>query len=157
MSGPLAPTVALFVDYESPLARAVAGGIWSGLSAAALGAGYTRITALWESLRETRDPAQLEGPLLHLFVVGQDRPDAVDAVAPVGEPKSPQLYGMVVAVPERPSPLSGPLLYQGVERLTGGGVKPGLVEPAPLRAAPGECELYAGRLLERLRRVLEEA
>ena len=143
------------MDYESPLARSVAGGIWSGLSVAALGAGYPKITALWESLRETRSPRELEGPLLHVFVVGQDRPDAVDAVAPVGEPGPPHLYGMVVAVPERPSPLSGPLLYQGVERLTGRGVKVGLVEPAPLRAAAGECELYAGRLLDRLRRIRE--
>ena len=149
------PTVGIFVDYESALARSVAGGIWSGLSAAALGAGYPRITALWESLREERNPGGLEGPLLHVFVVGQDRPDAVDAVVPVGDPKAPHLYGMVVAVPQRPSPLSGPLLYQGVERLTGRGVKAGLVEPAPLRASPGECELYAARLLERLRRVRE--
>ena len=147
----------IFVDYESPLARLVAGRLWSGLSAAALGAGYTRITALWESLRETRGPSNLEGPLLHVFVVGQDRPDAVDAVAPVGEPGAAHLYGMVVAVPERPSPLSGPLLYQGVERLTGRGVKAGLVEPAPLRASPGECELYAGRLLERLAKIREGA
>ena len=144
------------MDYESPLARSVAGRLWSGLSAAALGAGYPRITALWESLREDRSPSGLEGPLLHVFVVGQDRPDAVDAVAPVGEPKAPHLYGMVVAVPERPSPLSGPLLYQGVEKLVGSGVKAGLVEPAPLRASPGECKLYAGRLLERLRKVQED-
>ncbi len=154
----MGPTVGIFVDYESPLARVVAGRLWSGLSAAALGSegGYPRITARWESLWETRSPSELEGPLLHVFVVGQDRPDAVDAVAAVGEPGAPCLYGMVVAVPERPSPLSGSLLYQGVEKLTGGGVKAGLVEPAPLRASPGECELYAGRLLERLRTVRGE-
>jgi hypothetical protein len=149
----LGPTVGIFVDYESPLARVVAGSLWSGLSAAALGAGYTRITALWESLREARGSSKLEGPLLHVFVVGQDRPDAVDTVAPVGEPGAAHLYGMVVAVPERPSPLSGSLLYQGVEKLTGGGVRAGFVEPAPLRASPGECELYARRLLGRLGKV----
>lgn len=152
----MGPTVAIFVDYESPLARAVAGGIWSGLSAAALGAGYVKITALWESLREERNPRELfEGPLLRVFVVGQDRPDVVDALATVGEESG--LYGVVVAVPSRPSPLSGPLLYQGVERLTEQGVAAGLIEPAPLRAAAGECEMYAGRLLERLRRIQEGA
>jgi len=145
--------VGIFVDYESPLARSVAQRLWSGLSAAALGAGYTRIMARWESLREARGPSNLEGPLLHVFVVGQDRPDAVDAVALVGEPGAAHLYGMVVAVPERPSPLSGSLLYQGVEKLTGAGVRAGLVEPAPLRASAGECELYAERLLERLGRI----
>ncbi len=149
----MGPTVGIFVDYESQLARSVAGSLWSGLSAAALGAGYNRITALWESLREARGPIKLEGPLLHVFVVGQDRPDAVDTVAPVGEPGAAHLYGMVVAVPERPSPLSGSLLYQGVEKLTGGGVRAGFVEPAPLRASFGECELYARRLLERLGKV----
>lgn len=151
MSG---PTVGIFVDYESALARAVAGRVWSGLSAAALVAGYPRISALWESLREDRAPGEkLEGPLLHVFVVGQDRPDAVDAVAPVGEPDATRRYGMVVAVPpRRPSPLAGPLLYQGVEKLVGRGVKAGLVEPAPLRAVPGECELYAAKLLGRLRK-----
>ncbi len=143
----------IFVDYESPLARVVAGRLWSGLSAAALRTGYARITARWESLREVHGPSNLEGPLLHVFVVGQDRPDAVDAVAPVGEPLAPHLYGMVVAVPERPSPLSGSLLYQGVEKLTDAGVRAGLVEPAPLRASAGECELYAERLLERLGKV----
>lgn len=150
MSG---PTVGIVVDYESALARAVAGRVWSGLSAAALGAGYPRITALWESLREDRAPGEkLEGPLLHVFVIGQDRPDAVDAVGPVGEPDATHLYGMVVAVPRRPSPLAGPLLYQGVEKLVGHGVKAGLVEPAPLRALPGECDLYAAKLLGRLRK-----
>lgn len=149
--------VGIFVDYESPLARVVAGGIWSGLSAAALGAGYPKITALWESLRETRSPRELKGPLLHVFVVGQDRPDAIDAVTPIRDPDSSLLYGVVVAVPERPSPLSGSLLYQGVERLTEGGVRAGLVEPAPLRASPGECGLYAEKLLERLRRIQEGA
>jgi hypothetical protein len=58
---------------------------------------------------------------------------------------------VIVAVPERPSPLAGSLLYQGVERLTGNGVKAGMVEPALLHAIPAECERYARRLLERLR------
>ncbi len=141
----------MFVDYESPLAREVAGGIWSGLSKAALGAGYTRTKALWESLRAPRSPEKLEGPGVHIFAVGQDRPDAVDAVRPVGDPGAPHLYGVVVAIPDRPSPLAGSLLYQGVERLTENGVKAGAVEPALLHALPKECESYAKRLLERLR------
>ena len=138
------------MDYESPLAREVAGRIWTGLSAAALGAGYTKTTALWESLRAPRSTGGSEGPRVHVFAIGQDRPDAVDAVRPVGEPEAPHLYGVVVAVPDRPSPLAGSLLYQGVERLTGAGVKVGAVEPALLHALPRECESYARRLLERL-------
>jgi hypothetical protein len=141
--------VGILVDYESPLARKVAGDIWSGLSRAALEAGYTRITALWESLRES--PRISEDPLIHIFAVGQDRPDAVDAVGVVGDPADPHLYGLVVAVPDRPSPLAGSLLYQGVQRLTDSGVKAGMVEPALLHAVPEECERYARRLLERLR------
>jgi hypothetical protein len=141
--------VGILVDYESPLARRVAGDIWSGLSRAALEAGYTRITALWESLRES--PRISEDPLIHIFAVGQDRPDAVDAVGVVGDPADPHLYGLVVAVPDRPSPLAGSLLYQGVQRLTDSGVKAGMVEPALLHAVPEECERYARRLLERLR------
>jgi hypothetical protein len=150
----LGPTVGIFVDYESPLARRVAGGIWSGLSVAALGAGYIRTTARWESLRAPRSAQKSEGTGIHIFAVGQDRPDAVDAVHPVGDPEA-SLYGIVVAVPDRPSPLSGSLLYQGVERLTGAGVKAGAVEPALLRALPKECESYAKRLLERLSPLLE--
>jgi hypothetical protein len=141
--------VGILVDYESPLARRVAGDIWSGLSRAALEAGYTRITALWESLRES--PRISEDPLIHIFAVGQDRPDAVDAVGVVGDPADPHLYGLVVAVPDRPSPLAGSLLYQGVQRLSDSGVKAGMVEPALLHAVPEECERYARRLLERLR------
>jgi hypothetical protein len=141
--------VGILVDYESPLARRVASDIWSGLSRAALEAGYTRITALWESLRES--PRISEDPLIHIFAVGQDRPDAVDAVGVVGDPADPHLYGLVVAVPDRPSPLAGSLLYQGVQRLTDSGVKAGMVEPALLHAVPEECERYARRLLERLR------
>jgi hypothetical protein len=97
----------------------------------------------------------LEGPQVHIFAIGQDRPEAVDAVGPVGDPGS-SLYGVVVAVPNRPSPLAGSLLYQGVEWLTGGGVKVGAVEPALLHALPKECESYAQRILERLSPLLDE-
>jgi hypothetical protein len=140
--------VGILVDYESPLARRVAGDVWSGLSRAALEAGQVRITARWESLREGRSVPQ--GLEVHVFAVGQDRPDAVDAIGIVGDPASPRLYGVVVAVPDRPSPLAGSLLYQGVQRLTEAGVKAGAVEPALLHAVPEECERYARRLLERL-------
>jgi len=150
------PTVGIFVDYESPLAREVAGRIWSGLSLAALGSGYAKTTALWESLRVPRSPEKLEGPRVHVFALGQDRPDAVDAVGPIGDPRAPHLYGLVVAVPDRPSPLAGSLLYQGVGRLTESGVKAGAVEPALLHALPKECESYARRLLERLSPLLRE-
>lgn len=152
MSG---PTVGIFVDYESPLAREVAGRIWSGLSGAALDSGYARATALWESLRAPRSPERLEEPRVHVFALGQDRPDAVDAIAPIGDPRASHLYGLVVAVPDRPSPLAGSLLYQGVGRLTESGVKAGAVEPALLHALPKECESYARRLLERLSPLLE--
>ena len=134
--------VGILVDYESPLARRVAGDIWSGLSRAALEFGHARITALWESLREVGGTGISRDP-------GQDRPDAVDAIEAVGDPASPNLYGVVVAVPDRPSPLTGSLLYQGVQRLTDAGVKAGMVEPALLHAVPEECERYARRLLER--------
>ncbi len=144
------------MDYESPLARGVAERIWSGLSVTALGAGYTKTTARFESLRSSRSPEMLKGPRVHIFAVGQDRPDAVDVVHPVGDPGSSHLYGVVVAVPDRPSPLAGSLLYQGVERLTRGGVRVGLVEPALLHALPKECESYAKRILERLSPLLDE-
>lgn len=143
-------TVGIFVDYDSPLAREVAGAIWSGLSRVALGSGYTKTTALWDSLREERSAKPLDEPLVYIFVVGQDLPDAIDAVRVAGHEEDPRLYGVVVAVPSRPSPLAGSLLYQGVERLTGAGVRAGLVEPALLHALPQECEAYARRLLERL-------
>ena len=139
------------MDYASPLARRVAGDVWSGLSRAALEAGFTKTTALWDSLRETEGPKDPEGPLVHVFVIGQDRPDAIDAVGALGEAGSSRLYGLIVAVPDRPSPLAGSLLYQGVGRLTGSGVRAGTVEPALLHAVPEECERYARRLLERLR------
>jgi hypothetical protein len=141
-------TVGILVDYESPLARRVAGDVWSGLSRAALEAGFTKTTALWKSLRESRSLA--EGPRVHVFAIGQERPDAIDAVGAVGDPGAPHLYGVIVAVPDRPSPLAGSLLYQGVQRLTETGVKAGMVEPALLHAVPAECERYARRLLERL-------
>jgi hypothetical protein len=141
-------TVGILVDYESPLARKVAGDVWSGLSRAALEAGFTRTTARWESLREAGSPA--EGPSVHVFAIGQDRPDAIDAVGAVGDPAASRLYGVIVAVPGKPSPLAGSLLYQGVERLTGNGVKASMVEPALLHAVPAECERYARRLLGRL-------
>ena len=144
------------MDYESPLAREVANKIWTGLSMTALDAGYTKTTALWESLRASKGPERLEEQRVHIFAVGQDRPEAVDAVRPIGDPEVYRLYGVVVAVPERPSPLAGSLLYQGVGRLTGGGVKVGAVEPALLHALPKECESYAKRLLERLSPLLEE-
>ena len=139
------------MDYASPLARRVAGDVWSGLSRAALEAGFTKTTALWDSLRETEGPKDPEGPLVHVFVIGQDRPDAIDAVGALGEADSSRLYGLIVAIPDRPSPLAGSLLYQGVGRLTGSGVRAGTVEPALLHAVPEECERYARRLLERLR------
>ena len=140
--------VGIFVDYESPLASRVAGDVWSGLSRAALEAGFTKTTAHWESLREPRIPR--EDPPVHVFAIGQDRPDAIDDVSAVGDPGAPHLYGVIVAVPSKPSPLAGSLLYQGVERLTRTGVKAGMVEPALLHAIPAECERYARRLLERL-------
>lgn len=152
MSG---PTVGIFVDYESPLAREVAGRIWSSLSMAALKSGHVKTTALWESLRMSRSPQGLEGSRVHVFAVGQDRPDAVDAIRPIGDPEVSQLYGLIVAVPDRPSPLAGSLLYQGVGRLTEGGVRAGAVEPALLHALPEECESYARRLLERLSPLLK--
>jgi hypothetical protein len=143
-------TVGILVDYESPLARRVAGDVWSGLSRAALEAGFTKTTALWESLRETRNSTGPNGPPVHVFAIGQDRPDAIDAVGAIGDASAPHLYGVIVAVPDKPSPLAGSLLYQGVERLTQTGVKAGMVEPALLHAVPAECERYARRLLERL-------
>ncbi len=149
------PTVGIFLDYESPLARDVAGRIWSSLSSAALRSGHVKTTALWESLRASRGPEELEGPRVHVFVVGQDRPDAVDAIRPIGDPRASHLYGLIVALPDRPSPLAGSLLYQGVGRLTEDGVRAGAVEPALLHALPEECESYAKRLLERLSPLLE--
>ena len=144
--------VGIFVDYESPLASKVAGDVWSGLSRAALEAGFTKTTAHWQSLREARIPT--EGPPVHVFAIGLDRPDAIDGVGAVGDPDDPHLYGVIVAVPSKPSPLAGSLLYQGVGRLTQSGVKAGMVEPALLHAVPTECERYARHLFQRLSKVL---
>lgn len=145
-------SVGMFVGYESPLARRVAREVWSGLSRAALDGGFTKSTALWKSLREERGFGRQEAPSLNVFVIGQDRPEDIDAVGEVG---GSRLYGVVVGVPGNASPLAGSLLYQGVERLTGTGVRAGLVEPALLHARPAECESYARRLLERLLEIRE--
>lgn len=144
--------VGIFVDYESPLARRVAGDIWSGISRAALGTGYDKTTALWRSLDKPGEPERLQGALAHVFVLGQDRPETVDNVGAVA-PESPRLCGVVVAVPDRPSPLSGSLLYQGVGRLTDAGVRAGDILPALVPFVPKtESEAYTARLLDRLRR-----
>ena len=143
-------TVGILVDYESPLARRVAGDVWSGLSRVALEAGLSKTTAHWESLRETQGSTDSKGPRLTVFAIGQDRPDAIDAVVALGDLSERRLYGVIVAVPDRPSPLAGSLLYQGVGRLTETGIKAGMVEPALLHNSPAECERYARRLLERL-------
>lgn len=142
-------TVAVLVDYESPLARRVAGEVWSGLSRAALNAGYVRTTARWGSIRESRSREDHENLLACVLVMEQGLPEAVEAVGQ--DAGGVPLYGMVVAVPEQPSPLASSLLYQAVERLTESGVKAGAVEPALLRAAPEECERYARRLLEHIK------
>ena len=146
-------TIGILVDYESTLASRVAGEVWSGLSRIALEAGFTKTTALWQSLRETRDTTTPEGPSAHIFVLGQDRPEAIDAIGAI-DASTPHLYGVIVAVPDKPSPLTGSLLYQGVGRLTQSGVKAGMVEPALLHAVPTECERYARHLYGRLSRVL---
>jgi hypothetical protein len=147
-------TIGILVDYESPLASRVAGEVWSGLSRTALKAGFTKSTALWQSLRKTRSTQAPEGPSVHIFVIGQDRPDAVDAIVAVDDASLPHLYGVIVAVPDKPSPLAGSLLYQGVGRLTQSGVKAGMVEPALLHAGPTECERYARHLFQRLSKIL---
>jgi hypothetical protein len=146
--------VGILVDYESPLASRVAGDVWSGLSRAALEAGFTKTTALWQDLRETSSTTAPEGPSAHIFAIGQDRPDAIDAIGAIGGVSAPHLYGVIVAVPHKPSPLAGSLLYQGVGRLTQSGVKAAMVEPALLHAVPAECERYARHLFQRLSKVL---
>jgi hypothetical protein len=151
----LRETISIIVDYESPLARRVAGDLWSSLSRAALEAGHTRMVALWESLASPGSPANSAGPSAHVFVVGQDRPEAVDRIGEIAAAFKPsRLYGVVVAVPERPSPLSGSLLYQGVEAATRAGVRAGDVLPALVPVLPlTECEAYTARLFERLQKV----
>ncbi len=137
-------TVGIFADGTSPLARRVAGEVWSGLSRAALDGGHDRISARWKDLREDDEP---EGLPVRIVVLGQDRPDAVDATVATG---ALRLCGLVLAVPQRPSPLAGSLLYQGVENLVGTGLSVGVIEPALLRVSPAECERYARRFLARL-------
>ncbi|WP_273844553.1 hypothetical protein [Rubrobacter calidifluminis] len=141
--------VTIFVDYESPLARRVAGDVWSGLARAA-GEGGASTRGFWESLRGHDGPGSSRGARVRIFVIGQDEPETVEEVAGTVSPGA-ELYGVVVAVPDRPSPLAGPLLYQAVGRLEEAGVRPGSVEPALLHAVPEEGESYARRLLERLR------
>lgn len=150
--------VAIFVDYGSDLARSVAEGVWSGLSRAALedAAGSARISTFWEkldskdviSLALSKSPAGSRSQEIAIFVVGQERPDSIDEISV--PPGGSKVFGVVVAVPERPSPLAGSLLYQGVERLKARGVKASAVEPALLHALPDECEAYARTLLKRL-------
>ena len=147
-------TVGILVDYESPLASRVASEVWSGLSRTALEAGFTKTTALWQSLRESRDGGLPESSSAHIFVLGQDRPEAIDAIDAMDAAPRPHLYGVIVAVPVEPSPLAGSLLYQGVGRLTRSGVKAGMVEPALLHAVPTECERYARHLFGRLSKVV---
>ena len=147
-------TIGILVDYESPLASRVAGEVWSGLSRTALQAGFEKTAALWQSLRETRNTTNPEAPSAHIFVIGQDRPEAIDAVGAIDKASVPHLYGVIVAVPDKPSPLTGSLLYQGVGRLTQSGVKAGMVEPALLHAVPVECERYARHFFQRLWKVV---
>lgn len=142
----------MFVDYGSPLARRVAGDIWSGLARAALDAGYSRTSAYWESLDEPELQAIPGDTTVQIFVLGQDRPEAVEGVGEAALTDGSGVYGLVVAVPHRPSPLTGSLLYQGVERLKGRGVRAGAIEPALLHALPSECEAYARKLLGHVRR-----
>lgn len=142
--------VGILVDYESPLAREVAGKVWSGISAMALASGHDKCSALWDGLGGIKAYRKLSGVELLVFVIGQDRPYAVDSIGVAEVWEDARLYGTIVAVPERPSPLAGPLLYQGVERLTEGGTKARKIEPAMLRSMKAECEAYANRLLERL-------
>lgn len=140
------------MDYESLLARRVAGDIWSGISRAALGNGYDKTTALWRSLDKPGEAEKSEGALVRVFVLGQDRPETVENIGAM-VPEGSCIYGMVVAVPDRPSPLSGSLLYQGVGRLTDAGVRAGDIMPALVPSTPKvESEAYTARLLERLRK-----
>lgn len=144
------------MDYESPPAHRVARDIWSALSRTALNAGFDGITARWERLQE-REGAERESVTIHegspaiIFVIGQDRPEMVERIQPPVLREAARLYGVVVATPERSSPLSGSLLYQGVGRLTGEGVRAGVILPALIPVSPKtEAEAYAARLLGRL-------
>lgn len=145
-------TVVIFVDYESPAAHRVARDIWSALSRRALNSGLSGITARWESLHHPRAFAGFRGSSVHVFVIGQDRPEMVERIGALGRSETSPLYGVVVATPERASPLSGSLLYQGVGRLTKEGVRVGAVLPALVPVSPKtECEAYAAQLFNRLR------
>lgn len=150
-------TVAIFVDYESPPAHRVARDIWSAFSRIALNAGLVDITARWKGLLEKNELPDYENASdasVCLFVIGQDRPEMAESVRALGNSRTSRLYGVVVATPERPSPLSGPLLYQGVGRLIGDGAKAGAVMPALVPVYPKtECEAYATRLFERLQEI----
>ena len=139
------------MDYESPSAHRVARDIWSTLSRIALNSGAAGITARWEGLKNTRAAPGVQDPSIDLFIVGQDRPEAVEYVGVFEDPGASRLYGVVVATPGGPSPLAGSLLYQGVERLTGEGIKAGTVLPALIPVSPKtEGEAYAARLFGRL-------
>lgn len=146
-------TVTIYVDYESPPAHRVARDVWSVFSRAALSSGLDGITARWESLQDL-EAASAGGSSVIIFVVGQDRPETVECVGVFGDQEPPSLYGVVVATPERPSPLSGSLLYQGVGRLTGEGVRAGDILPALVPVSPKtEGEAYARQLLGRLKEI----
>ena len=135
------------------MARRVAGDIWAGISRAALGIGYDKTTALWRSLAEPDELRETRDALALVFVLGQDRPETVENMGAM-IPQGSRICGVVVAVPGRPSPLSGALLYQGVDRLTDAGVRAGNILPALVPTAPKtEGEAYTAQLLDRLRKV----
>ena len=145
-------TVVILVDYESPAAFRVARDVWSALSRAALNSGLSGITARWESLKVGEAPPARD-PAVFIFVLGQDRPETVEEIRVSENIGSSHPYGVVVATPERPSPLSGSLLYQGVERLTSGGIRAGDILPALVPVSPKtEGEAYAVRLFGRIQR-----
>ena len=89
----------------------MAGEVWSGLSRTALKAGFTKTTALWQSLRETLSTTAPESTSAHIFVIGQDRPDAIDAMGAVDDGPVPHLYACEHHIPDKPSTLAGSLLY----------------------------------------------
>ena len=145
-------TVVILVDYESPAAFRVAGDVWSALSRAALNSGLSGITASWKSLEAGEAPLARDSAAC-IFVLGQDRPETVEEIRVSENVESSHPYGIVVATPERPSPLSGSLLYQGVGRLTSGGIRAGDILPALVPVSPKtEGEAYAVRLLGRIRK-----
>lgn len=145
-------TVIISVDYESPSAYQVARDVWASLSRTALDSGLAGITARWEILREQETVSDIGDSAACIFIVGQDRPEAVAHIAAPGGPGPPRLYGVVVATPAGPSPLAGSLLYQGVGRLNDEGVRAGAVLPALIPTFPKtEGEAYVARILSRLR------